>query len=726
MDRLADFLARWNRPLALFVLASAVLPAAYLPRLRIDNSIEVWVRREGEELARYREFLRRFGSDEFIVVALELDEPFSENGLAVQRELAGKLRRVEGVDDVQDLAEIHDILWPGTADWERSARQSPLLKNLLVGSDGKTVGLLVQLEELSGPGSRRRTVREIEAICDRLRESGVIPHLAGTPVMNVALDRAAERASATFMPLAIAGAVVVLGLLLRNPLAVAAVLVAVGTAVLWTVGLLAMSGRTLNMVVVALPTLIFVLGLSGGIHLAWHQALLAASSGSPGEALATTLRHLVRPTIFSGITTAVGFGSLMVAEMAPVSDLGLFAAAGILSSLVCNLTVLPGLLSFASRWRKRGTAPRLLWIGRAGSLAARRPGLFLAAAIFLAALCSLAMTRLHTEADVLSFFPETARVSRDYDFVGRRLTGLYTLELVAHTSASSEPQAVEALRALDRDLASRPEVARTIHIGQLTPALIDTGSGRLAPNPLEAAALLARFSRRFHSVEESGPSRGVFLRFAVLVREMESSKFYGLVNFLGSRAGKRLDGLADWEVTGVVSLLNDAQKALVETQVRSFGMAVAVVLAMTGILFRSLRAIAAAALPNLLPVLATFALMGLADIALDPATVMIASVAIGIAVDDTIHLLGRYRDEKLQGAETLPAVRGALGRAGVPMLFTTVVAAAGFGILCLTDFVPVARFGALTGFTMVAAWAADVLLLPACLRFVRLWEKLSP
>lgn len=720
MDRLASFLTRWKRPLALAVIASAVLPAAYLPHLRIDNSIEVWVRRDGEELARYHEFLRRFGSDEFIVVAMELDDPFSEDGLSIQRQLARELRHVEGVEDVQGLADIHDALWSETVDGEAAARQSPLLRNLFVGKDGKTVGLLVQLEELSGPGSRRRTVQEVETISRRLEASVERPHLAGTPVMNVALDRAAEQASTTFMPLAIAGAVVVLGLLLRNPVAVVAVLLAVAVAVVWTVGLLSMSGRTLNMVVVALPTLIFVLGLSGGIHIAWHHALLATRSGQSGDALAATLRRLVRPTIFSSVTTAVGFGSLMIAEMAPVSDLGLFAAAGILLSLLCNLTVLPGILSFASRWRRCGAPPRLLWIGRGGSIAARRPGRFLALALLLTLLCSAAMTRLHTEADVLAFFPETARVSRDYEFVGKRLTGLYTLELVAHTSTSTETKVVDALKALDNDLTSRPEVARAIHIGQLTqPAPIAVGPERGATRVFTAAALLARFSQRFRSVDESGVS----LRLAVLVREMASSEFYGLVDFLRSRASQRLDGLAGWEVTGVVSLLNDAQRALVETQVRSFGIAVTVVLVMTGLLFHSLRAIAAAALPNILPVLATFALMGLTDIPLDPATVMIASVAIGIAVDDTIHLLGRYREEKLQGTETLSAVRGALERAGVPMLFTTVVAAAGFGILCLTDFVPVARFGMLTGFTMVAAWAADVLLLPACVRIAHLWEE---
>lgn len=731
MERLADFLASRSRILAVLVLASAILPALHVPGLRIDNSIEVWVRREGEALSRYREFLRRFGSDEFVVVALDMDEPFSEEGLAVQRDLASSLHRVRGVEDVQSLAELHDVIWAGNADWETEARRSPLVRDLLVGADGRTVGLLVQLGELVGPRARRRAVEEIEKITGRLRGSGITPHLAGTPVMNVTLDRSAEKAAATFMPVAVGIGIVVLGLVLRKVTAVIAVLLAVGTAVLWTMGLLEMTGHTLNMVLVALPTLLFVLGLSGGIHIASRHISLVDRTGQPRQALARALRELIRPTVFSGLTTAVGFGSLMVAEMAPVADLGLFAAAGLVSSLLCNLTVLPGVLSLFSRRGGRDRLPHLYWIGSVGTAAACRPVPFLGAGLLLAVLCTAGMMRLRTEADVLAFFPETARITRDYQFVAKRLTGLYTLELVVHAPPSSEARVLDALRALDEDVSAYPEVARTIHLGQLElPSGSLRGGKDLATRLARGSRLIERFSRRFRSVEErpapdggsAAASGEVYLRMAVLIREMASSEFYRLLDRIRSRTGDRLGGLATWEVTGIVSLLNDAQKALVETQVRSFGVAAGVVLLMTGFLFRSLRAVLAALLPNLLPVLSTFALMGFSGMPLDPATVMIASLAIGIAVDDTIHFLGRYRLERATGLDAIQAARGALDEAGAPMLFTTLVAAVGFSILCLTDFLPIAHFGLLTAFTMVAAWMADVLLLPPSLSLVRLWE----
>ena len=132
---------------------------------------------------------------------------------------------------------------------------------------------------------------------------------------------------------------------------------------------------------------------------------------------------------------------------------------------------------------------------------------------------------------------------------------------------------------------------------------------------------------------------------------MSSGEFYGLLDAARAEARAVLPaGKAKWDFTGAVLLLNEAQKSLVVTQVRSFAVAAAVVLAMMAALFGSARVGLAAVVPNLLPVFGAFAIMALAGIPIDPATVMIASVAIGLAVDGTTHYLACYREQRPRAA----------------------------------------------------------------------------
>jgi len=326
MDSIAAFISRYSRIVGLLIVASVFVPAFYLPQSQVDNSIEVWVNRDSKEFSAYREFLLRYGSEEFIVLALEMKDPLSVKGMSLQKDIAQKLRLVDGVVDVVDIPSVYAALWSGTDNWQAKARNHPLLKNLLVGEDKNICGILIQLKNLSGPRARRTVIESIEEITNDLSQKGIVHHTAGTPVMNVELDRSAEYASKTFIPIAVCISIAVLVIVLRSFIGVVAVMSSVGCTVAWTVGLITMTGRSLNMVTVVLPSLLFVLGLSNGIHIASRFRTNFAFLGDRRKALLKPLRELISTALFSSLTTAAGFGSLLVSDMTPVADLGFFAA----------------------------------------------------------------------------------------------------------------------------------------------------------------------------------------------------------------------------------------------------------------------------------------------------------------------------------------------------------------------------------------------------------------
>jgi predicted RND superfamily exporter protein len=585
---------------------------------------------------------------------------------------------------------------------------------LLLSRDGRTIGMLVLLERFENPRARRKTVEAVETAIESFSSRGFEPHLAGTPLMNIELDRGSQKASATFLPLALGISVIVLVFMLRSVPGVVAAMCSVGVTTAWTIGIMAMTGRTMNMVTVVLPALLFILSLSNAIHIASRFFAIHAEVGNRRQAVRDVLRELMRPMFLSSITTSVGFASLIVSDMRPVVDFGLFAAIGILLSFVFNVSVVPGVLSLLharTHRPKRKVQPH--WSSVTGALVLRKPWLILGVSSLALAVCVVTATKAKAESNILKFFPNESRISRDYAFVGEKLTGLYTVELDLHTELLDEFDAYELADELAEAVSRRPEVAKIIHYGSIVRLLSKTEL--TSPETAIPADSFKNLLAQYRLIDDDT----LRLRMSILVNAMASADYYELLDFIDEQANSILGQTAGFSITGVVPLLNDVQQSLIDTQIKSFSIAAAVVLVMIGVFMRSVRAALASIVPNLLPVFAMFAVMVVLKIPLDAATVMIASVAIGIAADDTIHFLSHYRREKQAGAATVDAVTITFGKIGRAIVFTSVVTAAGFSILCLAQFRPIAYFGILTGITMLTALAGDLFILPACVHIFK-------
>lgn len=719
-ERLTEFLARWCRVLAALCLCSAAIPLYALRNARIDNSIEVWTGTRDEAHQVYRQFLEKYGNEEFVVVAGEAQDPLSEDALAFQRDLASRLRQIEQVKGVLDIAQVAAAFEKYRPDdWKAVLGDTDLFHNLLLGDDGRTFGVIAWLGKIEDPPLRKIVVERIESAVAEVADGRMPVHMAGTPLMNVALDRGSQEASRRILPAALAVSLVILAVFLRRLAGVAAVMCAVGVTTLWTIGLMVLAGRTFNMVTVTLPSLLTVLSLSAGIHIVLRIQSLLSESGDPQIAARGTIREMLPAVFLSNLTTAIGFGSLLMSDMRPVADFGLFAAVGMMLSFGFNIVIVPGLLSWLGVGSIKVRPRPAHWTAPLGLAVARRGGWSMAAAVAILVVSVLFMKGLRVESNVLRFFPADSKISRDYRFVAERLTGLYTIELDAVTETRSGSTLLKQIEQFGGELAKRPEVAQVIHYRNIAAALnpirqsASVDMADASENPLRLLMREYRHTDGDH----------ISLRMSILVRAMSGTDFCALMDFARRHAGQNLPPSATYTLTGVVPLLNAAQNSLVTTQVRSFAFAAITVLVLIGLFFRSLRVFLAASLPNLLPTAVLFAAMAILDIPLDAATVMIAGVAIGIAVDDTFHFFSCYRQARQSGLDNSAAIHRSFCIAGRGILFTSLVATAGFVILLLAQFKPIQYFGLLAGVTMIAASAADFLVLPACVAFVNLWSQ---
>ncbi len=711
----------WRRAVAFVLLAVTVAAAVAASRVEVDNRLERWVDADPHEARRYREFRDRFGSDEFVVVAVTGQPVFEPDSLDVMLEVQERLEAVPGVTRVDSLAAVYRDLF-GAEDPEElafEATSTPFYRGLLLSQDGDDLALLAEVDPAQDARARHRIADGLREAVVPLSDHGFDVELVGSTMLVDALDEVSRREALRTFPFALGASLLVLAVLLRSLRGMLVGAVSAGATVLITLGLLVATGHQLNMVSSALPPLLWVLALGNCIHVVQRYQLRREQE--PVEAaVRRAVAEATRPCTLATLTTALGFLSLVVADMAPVREVGVFAAIGLMISLPINLVLCPELILLLRLPARRSVARA--GAGRSSGAVLRRPRTVLAVALVAALIAVATLPMVRAESNPITFLPSDHEVTRAYRSVGQRLAGFYSLEVVLETALPwTDPQLWPVVEDLSNRLESSPVVAKVLTPLDLLRKLrywqggFSPASYVLPETREEAAGLVAGLDARGRALLDRLVVRdGRTLRLSAIVNEMDESRFLELVAETRGALAALPPGVDGW-VTGVVLRLVEAQQHLVSSQVRSLALACGVVFLAIGLGLRSWRLMLASIPPNLFPVLMMFAVMAVTGIPLDAATVMVASVALGIAVDNTIHLLAGYDRQRRAGDDPVTAVRATMERVGAALIITSLTAAIGFFSLCFSAFVPIRDFGLLAGITMLVALAADLLLVPALL-----------
>lgn len=710
-----------RRILAVLLVAASLVAAWQARRVSVDNRLERWLGAGGAGAAAYEQFRRDFGSDEFLLAVIGGGGFFTADTLELLLSCAESLEAVPGVVGVRGIPILYRDLF-GAEDPEALAEEmtsTPFYRGLFISADGELAGLLLEIDPADEPAARRRIVHAVREALLPLRESGREVRLVGSTALIVALDEVSAREARRTIPIALAGSLLMLAFMLRSARAMAATAASALLAVLLTMGLAVAAGISLNMVSTALPPLLWVLALSNSIHIMRRYQDLRIDDNQE-TALARALAETTRPCILAAVTTAAGFASLAVSVMAPVRELGWLAALGILLALAINLTVTPllvELLRVPAFRRHLGT------IGGGWGWGWRRhPRAVLAIAAVLVAAAAAAVPAIRVESDPVAFLPENHPTTRDFRSLDGRLGGFHTLEvLLVAPGAWYAPGSWPVLEKVAGRLAASPIVTRVLSPVDVLSKLhhwqrgFEPGSYS-PPATLEGAAdaMAAGGDEGRRALSWLVLADGRTVRLSALVNETGEERFLELVDE-ARRALGELPGGWSAQVTGQVLLLVEAQQALVATQLESLGLALLLVFSTIAVGLGSWRLTATAVPPNLIPILAAFAAMAVLRLPLDAGTVMVASIALGIAVDNTVHVLENVRRRLADGAPVADATAATLRTIGPALAATTATAAAGFLALATSEFVPIRDFGILATVAMVAALAADVLVLPAIL-----------
>jgi predicted RND superfamily exporter protein len=724
-----------RHPLPTLGVWAAVLGLAGVgvARLEIDTTTESVLDRSSPEWSYYQHSQELFGGDEIVVVSLAGEEPFDPGVLSEIGRLTDAYERLPGVRRVDSLRSVPMIrvtpdgslnLDAALADGvprtpegrlrlAEQVRADRIAPRSLVSEDGRVFAVNVILErDFDGDYDA-----VVAAIRGELRDASA--HVSGVPVFRSEANARTRSEILLFVPLTMLAIAALLVAVYRSLLAVALAL-AVGAIGTWVMaGAMGLLGASISLITMILPSSILALGCSYVMHV-----LSAGSGAGDREALRRQLLPIALPVALSGLTTALGFAVIGAVRIEEVRNVGAFGAIGVLGLVGAALSVAPALLAL---WPPSGAPPRLSgWTqgplrDRLLRIALGHASWVFAVWIALLVLFSFGVERLRIETDATRWFPPGSEVRDAYETIRAQLSGISPINVVLESGSDvrvTDPEVVRALDGLARDLESLPDVGKAVSLAD--PLRQIHGGFRGDPSqPLpEDRALIAQYMLLLDSVDEIRdlvtPDRAAA---NVVLRADNNGS--GPLLAIGEEALRwwRENGVAGVRprATGIMYEFARAEDEIALGQLRGLGLAVVVIIAVLFAALRSARLVIVALIPNLVPIVMVFGLMGLLGVPLDAGTVIVGCLALGIAVDDTVHLISSFQDGYQRGEDPREALRGALSRVIHPLVLTTVAVGLGFGLLGLSRFTFTRNLGLLIAGVMGVCLLADLILLPALL-----------
>jgi uncharacterized protein len=759
--RLADFIFRFRYGLSVAIVAGFLALLPTIDITRIDNDISTWIAEDDPVYQTYERFREEFGGQRTLLIALESDRLFTPEALAFIRTITEDIERADTVERVQSLAtanivrslpappslrlrdpgdpsgdgagiEVQPLLdalidGAGARNIRARALADPLLRGDLVSEDGTVTAIVISFDEDRIDDVRAGVIERIHQLVDPRLPGGMRAYYNGSLEISETYNRITlanmRNLTAPILGLTVAA----MFLLFRSWRITALLVVAVVVSTVWTLGLFAMMGFTFNVLASMLPPLVMILAIADDVHIVQHFNHELRATGSKERAFKSSVRHLFVPLLGASATTALGLASLATSDVVAVRAFGLGAAVGVMVDFVISLAFVPTLLMLLKP--ETGIAPQERYLIRPmqsiARFAMRNAKPVALVTVVVLAIAATGMTRLRVDTNHINFFAEEHPLHQSAKVIDGQLSGIYSFNILLEGAPDSmkAPGTLRRMEELRVRLERLPFVRKVVSVADYVKRVnreLHGGGEAAAVVPADGDAIAQELfvfglsddgRRELDRIVASDYSRA---QMPVKLASMSSDLVFEQINAAEKEAGAVFAGSGITpSVTGSGRIFAALDHYIVMSQLSSFVTAFATVFAVIFIVFRSARFGALAIVANALPVFAVLGIMGWLNISLNVATVMVASVALGIVDDDTIHFIGRYRREAAAGIGTEGAIEAATMHEGRASLTTAIINSLGYGIMMFSSYKPTAWFGGLLALTMAVAFLAEVFVVPA-------------
>lgn len=763
MIRLIRFSVRYPRLVLAAVALLTLAACLFIPLVRLQLDARSLIPMGDPTLRESDDAARLFGLRDMVVIGIANDESGIYVPDTMQRiaRLSRALSQVQGIagESIMSLATVstqamkdgriisYDLL-PKDSELDKAASKQlradverlGLANGMLVSKDGRTAAIIAGVNPNANRYDILQQVRSLLAA-----ESGGSDalYLTGTALAQAVLGQSAARDLARLVPAVIIVVGAVLMLAFRHPAPAAFSLVEIGISLLWTIGVLGITGQTVFVTTLVLPVILVSVGVSDDVYALTyyfnHQQ--GARGQSFSEGVIQAFSHIIHPVTVTAISTLVGLLSLAVTSLEPLRVFGIYGALAILFSTLFTMTLIPALLvTFRPRlvlshkhhqsWD--GPVRRLF-----GGLIASGPRHILALLLIVAGSSALLVTRLDVDDSWIANLPSDSDIARGDKMLNERLAGTTTVDLLIDNGQPQgylNPQTFARLGAVEDALAGLP------FVGAVESVYSDVARTQAAVAGVDYAAY--RQGLQFHVVPltreriehiltsmESAAGLSLderldpFYRRARLTVFVRSANYHRIQSVLQTA---RAAGTSILQSGGNITPFGDGWisyvtvKLLVKGQILSIPLALLTDWVLLSIVLRSIRLGLLALLPVAVSVLVVFATLAAAKVPLGIANSMFAGIALGIGLDFSIHLTTAYCQGKRQGLETSSSLAQAFVSTGPPILTSALAIAAGFSVLALSEVAANLQLGLIISLTLLICAGVSLVLIPSLLL---IWER---
>ncbi|MDX5328819.1 MAG: MMPL family transporter [Marinobacter sp.] len=593
---------------------------------------------------------------------------------------------------------------------------------------------------------RDATIRKVRVILDNHRDHASI-HLGGVPMIVADMIRFIKSDLSTFGLGVLAFLLLTLAIIFRQWRWVLVPLLCCGFTVWLMIGFLGWAQWPVTVISSNFISLLLIMTLSLTIHLIvrYREFQHDEPDAAPRDVLRRTVMAMIKPCFYMAITTIVAFGSLTFSGIRPVIDFGWMMTLGLSVAFIITFLVFPALLSLLPPpLDNRVTSDRIPFTDAFARFTERFGGTVLMGSGVIAVLCVIGLSRLTVENSFIDYFKSSTEIHQGMITIDDRLGGTTPLDVVIideppPENYSDDPfasdcdpfvedcdeedyrdtwytyQKMRQLGDVHDYLNSLPETGKVLSISTTLDLLAQINGGTPL-NAVELAFVPAAVPDDLQDIlltpyisEEQSQAR-----FSIRILEtMPDLRRLDLLDRIHNHLTTDL-GYAPERVqlSGMTVMYNNMLQSLFDSQIKTIGVVFAAIMVMFLILFRSLKLALIGMAPNLIAAGSVLGLMGWLGIPLDMMTITVAAITVGIAVDDTIHYIHRFKTELAKDGDYLATMHRCHRSIGQAMFFTSLTIISGFSILVLSNFIPTLYFGLFTGFAMLMALVGALTLLP--------------
>ncbi len=740
----------------------ALSPFIKNPTILIDQTSEGGKRTEDQAGLDLLEMADKFGQGELLLLVIQANDILTHDNLELIQRLTEGVSTFEGVRKVESITTVEDAVFdeygrvsmaklfetiprdPAVLQEKfQVIRANPLWADILISADRTMTVITITLPPLTrGSSLAISVISEIEKLVETLAHAGITTHITGISPVLTDSATAVERDFKTFFWLTWLIMTILLYFAFRTIRGVMLPLGITMLAVGWTLGFMALSGEKISSVGAMLPSMIAIVCFSDAVHVLTHYYEHARASANRREVILSTMGNMLTACLLTSMTTAAAFATLTVSKLSNIRQLGIWSAVGIMLGYVLISLLMPVVLSFlklpGTKVQEKYQNSLFSRFIQAALVLNQRYGskvMVLMVMLFFLALAGLSQIRVETS--MTSFLPKKAPSIEGLSVLQEKLLGFSAVELELQCPQKNEEDdpacfeekwgLVEIVK-IDKFLEQREDVGTVLAITDLFDWMYTKFEGTsdffldfeyvegfvaeslffLGQNP-DSSGLSSLLSKDRMTARVSA-------RLTIDGTGEQIQLIDDLQHFLDTEINKDIEVI----ITGDSTRMNDQIRSVIDSLTDSFFITLVIIFVLMIWLLRSLKAAAVSMVPNMLPVILTMGLMGYLGLSLNFATAMISAIAIGIAVDNTIHILVRYRRE-ISGEQSIEsALEQTIWSSGRALLFTSAVMASGCGLFILSNFTPIRHFGALMVLAISLAIVMDLLVLPFLIRFFRL------